>query len=90
MNSTNAPKVRYHILTQLLEAMCKSSGAMLELLKKEEQHYRNVIENIMKDDLYTRVPELIPAKRKGRAFAAMISALSGMIMLAVQNVNSYL
>ena len=42
------------------KAMYKSSIPMLQLLRKKEQQYENVIEKIMTDDLYTALPELIP------------------------------
>ena len=38
----------------------------------------------------TELPELNPASRVARRLAAMIPALTGLITLAVENMNSYL
>ena len=44
----------------------------------------------MKDEKYTALPNLNPAKRKARMLAAVIPALAGLITLAVETANSYL
>ena len=42
------------------------------------------------DDLYKVLPDLIHAKRKTMALAATVPALSGIIKVTVENINSYL
>ena len=71
--------------------MPKSSRPMTALLKKKEWHYKHIIEMIMKDDQYTALPDLVPTRRKARAWTAMIAALLECITPTVENLfNVYL
>ena len=47
-----------------------------------------MIEEIMTDDSYVVLPELIPAKGKARALVSVIQVLSGIITLPAENVNT--
>ena len=77
-------KVGHGSLIHWFEAICKSSRHLLVLLKKKEQQYRNMIEKIMTNEMYTVLPELKEKRQKDRSLPDMI------ITLDVENVMSYL
>ena len=96
----NVAKIPIHRLIMLMMTMQDNANddanddttAQLNILswpKSVKRHqYRNMIEKIMTYEIYTVLPALNPGNRKARAVATvMITVLTGLIILALENVN---
>ena len=51
---------------------------------------KNMLERLMTNEMYTPLSHLKPSMGKARALASTIASLTGLITLALENVNSFL
>ena len=66
----------------------------MEYLQQQEKYYIDKVHELLCDDLYSALPELKPMSgplRKRRGIGALIlSAIPGLITLAVESVSSWI
>ena len=75
---------------------CAKTVPYMEHLKKTEKYYMERFHDMLEEDFYATLPELKPhvvtRSRHGskRGFGVFLSAMPGLITLAVESINTYL
>ena len=82
-------------LSVAIRKWCAKVVPYMEHLKKKK-HFMERLHGLLEEDLYAALPELKPhvvtksRHRSHRGFSVLLSALSGLITLAVESINSNL
>ncbi len=77
-----------------MKEWCAQAVPYMEHLKKKEKYYLGRLHSLLDTELYAALPELKPhvvsGKRKRRGLQVFLSALPGLITLAVESISSFL
>ena len=82
------------LASKVAKEWCAQAIPYMEYLKQQDKYYIEKVHELLCDDLYSALPELKPALgplRKRRGLGALIlSAIPGLITLAVESVSSWI
>ena len=74
----------------LLRSICKQSLPMFSLFEKREEFNRKKLLKLVEEDLYGTLKSYRFPTRSKRLAGMVISAVTGLVMLAVEGISSYL
>ena len=82
-------------LVENLRNWCTQTNSFVDHLKKKETYYLGRLKSLLETELYAALPELKPhvdleSARKKRGLSVVLSALPGLITLAVESISSFL
>ena len=82
-------------LFDTIQKWCAHTVHYMEHLKKKEEYYLGRLHDLLELELYAALPELrqsadLQKKRKRRGLGIFLSALPGLITLAVESISSFL
>ena len=90
MHSPIATSLNNDYYQTRLRRMCEHSLPLFSLIQKREQFNRDQLLHLVENDLYGTLQNLKDTTRMKRSVGLVISAVTGLVTLAVEAVGGYL